>query len=753
MSFNPNIFNPNSSSSSNSTAYNEETINNIVEKSFVELSGDIMTGTLALPNLALYGYNPYIRFPNGTTITSAPHEFDKTTELLNVVNTYNENQNFKKSINLMDGNYNSSLTQTGDGLLLTNLGGSFQFKTNSNNPLTVTNSNTITNISDIILTNNQSVNTNINNIKTRLDEMEIIINDVNNSDVVVLMNKDTDLQNQINDNNTDIINLQNTTQNTISLLDTVITKNTEQDTRLTNIENSSNNNTSTLGTKQPLITTNSKLSSSLIDFSGKVSSDYIDYTNSNLRYVDITSSLNSLINSKQNNLPSNINYALNGISGTGLTIQQNLDNNNNNIGALQTQYSNLDTRTTNNLNSINSNTTEIININDVLIPQKQTRITPSNRLDAGLIGSGATVSNASFGCLVGCSSNIQNQISNLQNAIDTNTSNIGILTTTTTNITDNTITYPFLKSDTKVLNANIIYNPINEVTGQIYNELYIGYIDLSGIDYKIVPTISVSITRKIVNSLNTASRLPNLYDKSLIYTVKDINNNVIFQTPNLTPTKNTTSYNTNVGAITILPTISFEFNTTGITQYNIYGYTEYQYSSPVPLSQVWLNASPQSLSNNFNINTSPSTISYNFNVMNKTNLCSNTAGIINMDDVITNRMRVNGLNFGIQTYPNNTLNQELNYCNLVAINTTPNSTQTSSLIVKKDKYPVGFSFEFRKIYNSTPITIQFEGAVGININDYPNSTANREIYQMSSTQEYLKFTHFYLNCWYITGYS
>jgi hypothetical protein len=144
--------------------------------------------------------------------------------------------------------------------------------------------------------------------------------------------------------------------------------------------------------------------------------------------------------------------------------------------------------------------------------------------------------------------------------------------------------------------------------------------------------------------------------------------------------------------------------------------------------------------------------------MSKANICDNNAGITYFDDAILNRMRINSLNLGCQIYPNNTVNQELNYCNLVAVNTTPPGGQysnySSSFIVKHNKYPVGFSFEFRKIYNNMPVSIQFEGAVVIlNANDYASNPTGQNPYSMSSIQEYLKFVQFMPNIWVICGYT
>jgi hypothetical protein len=304
----------------------------------------------------------------------------------------------------------------------------------------------------------------------------------------------------------------------------------------------------------------------------------------------------------------------------------------------------------------------------------------------------------------------------------------------------------------KNLNASIFNGLINDASGNIFTELYIGYFEIEGVDRNSVNTITLTISRKIVNPPSSyGTRLPNIFDKALIFTIRNENNVQVFKSGNQAPMiiGRGVSYDTNYNAVNILPSSTITFKTNGSNRYNVYAYTEYQCTF---IGSIYNNCPNNSISNVFNLTTNPSNFVMDYNIMTKQNI--SVDGFSYMDDVITNRTRINSLNLGVQIYPNNSVNVELGYGNLVAVNTTPGSNYSSSFIVKYNKYPIGFSFEFRKIYNNMPVSIQFEGAVVIlNANDYASNPTGLNPYPMSSIQEYLKFVQYMPNIWVICGYT
>jgi predicted nucleic acid-binding Zn-ribbon protein len=786
-SFNPNTFSGGSTGST--TSYNAQAIDTIVAHDFLNLNGGILNGNLSTPSLSLYGFNPYIRFPDGTTMTTAPHQFDKISELLNVENTFSQNQTFQESIIMTDGSNSSSIFEQGPNLIISNMTGrTIQLKTNPNNSISISNNN-ITGINSLdtqdITINEIPLNTYVEN-NTPLRYI-----DISGNLSTILTSLQSNIQNQI-DTITNVDtgalqsletishNIQNNTDNITSLQSGLNTANNNIQTNTNNItSNTSNIQTNTnniISLQSGLNTSNNNITSNTNNITTNTQHITTNTNNIQTNTNNITS-LQSGLNTANNNITSNTNNIT--------TNTNNIQTNTNNITSLQTGLNTANNNITSNTNNITTNTNNIqtntnniqTNTNNIISLQSGLN-TANNNITTNTHNIQTNTSNIQTNTnniislqsgLNTANNNIQTNTNNITtntNNIQTNTNNINTLqiglNTANSNIGDNlaliqglsnktacinqnAISYPMLQTTNKNFVGQVNFNQISNVVGRIFLELQIGTITVSGTDISTVESFTLNISRQI----EIVTTLLNVYDKTLIYTVRDTSGNQVYQTANLTPTPQANSYYYLANSTIPLTNSTITFQATGISQYNIYAYTEYtQFYGP---AKVPVNAPPTSINNRFNINAT-SGMTYAYNPMLKQNLCSNTAGITFTDDIICNRMRCDGMIYGVQYYTNGVSNQVITSQNLVIINITPNSNLTSSFIIPANTFPVGHYFEFKKIQNNTQITILFQNGSSYNINSLVSTQALNP-YVMVSSQLYLKFVQLFPNEWFIMAYA
>ena len=763
-------------------------IQEVADPIYVNTTGDIMSGNLTLPNVVLYGFNSGITFSDGSYLHTKPVEF-KRSDILNYdnvftkTNTFNDTLQANKTICIKDtyGNAKqSTIIQTNNDLRINTPYGKLLLGNIKADAIEIGNKTLNDVITDI--TNPMHEQIDVLNENSNQNTTSILNNTTNISQ---LQSSYVIQQNQINQNTIDISNKQNTISSNNLLSSDLIELN---DASI--LSNKLVEMTNDINTKQNIINENNKLPISLVDTSGSllynVEEQLTNINNSistlqgfdgsaTTSFTNINNAISNLQNSKQNAITTNSLLSSNLIELPDTSILTSKINDlEDAIGTLQgfdngaiTGFNSINNNITSINNSISTIQTDITDLeNQDLILQnninlKQNLINSNNKLPITSID--LSTSPLRF---IDISSNLQSQLTGFTNSINT-------LNSKTTNLSNSnaltTLNNDLLAGGSMLVKPSLSVSLTSYVYNNINSYLKIGSFTISS-SANINNTMNFHITRIL-----TSNNFFYTFEASAFIQIKKQSDNSIVHTSgNISPyTPGTTI---NINASVELTPIDYNFTLTSTSTpiiYDVYVASSFasnpQLTTQVPSAnaEISYNLNSPSLSYiNYTIiktgQTNASTTgsiaftdnlksnSVDSNTMNCNLITSTTLSTYNMVATASNTAQ---LIIGVQSY-NSGSNITLDTRNFVFLY---RDGGTNAITVNiPDGLPVGMFYEIRK-WRSTATNINFPANNKITQADNYYYNGGTTI-TMSTTQEYFKLILYDLagdgnRLWYIVAYT